>query len=405
MLGAWPTAHFFNDDRLAYILMVLAATSALAAMENIGVLDFRRTLAFEKEFKLSIIPRVTSILVSIAFALTFANYWALVAGILTNRAMRIVLGYWMHPYRPGISLAASRRIIGFSLWTWLNAVTIMIRDRIDAVVIGRSFGPAKVGVYSVGWEIGSLTSTELVEPITAALFAGFSAARHTGASMADGYFRAVSATFLLTLPLGFGLSMLAAPVIHLAFGERWMEAVPLVEVFAVVCMAKVIAYISAVLLNANAMLGVQFRILITGLIARVILLVVLIRPFGLMGAAMAATGCIVVEEVLFMFVTFRYFSLRPVELLRGTWRCVLSTGVMALVLMLQGIAWAPAPTSNMGAIAVIAQGVVTGAVTYALTLLAAWWAVGRPRGAETAFLDVIGNTLHHLFGRLRRMRA
>ena len=390
---AWPAAAFFNDDRLANILLVLAATSWLASMENIGTLDFRRTLSFDKEFRLSVIPRISGILVSIAAALTFANYWALIAGILTNRLMRIGLSYWMHPYRPGISLVAWRRIIGFSFWTWVCAVTIMVRDRIDTVVIGRAFGPTKVGVYAVGWEIGSLTSTELVEPVTAALFPGFSEARRTGANLAEGYFKAVSATFLLTLPLGFGLSMLAAPVIYLAFGARWLEAVPLVQLFALVCMAKVVAYISSVLLNAHGLLQVQFRILLAGLAVRVALLLLLVAPFGLMGAAFAATGCIAVEEVLFLIVTFRKFQLQAIDLLRGTWRCIVATSVMALVLSWQGLGWAPTPTSNAAAAEMLAQGVLSGAAAYCAVVLAVWWVSGRPHGAETVFLDVMGGTL------------
>lgn len=402
---AWPVAYFFHDERLAYILLVLALTTFMAAVENVGVVDFRRNLAFEKDFQISVIPRVVSIVASITFALVYVNYWALVVGILTNRVLRVGLSYWMHPYRPRLTLCAWRRIIGFSFWTWLCAVTVMLRDRIDAVVIGRTSGPATVGVYSVGWEIGSLPSTELVEPLTAALFAGFSAARRTGADLAAGYFKALSATFLLTLPMGVGLSMLAAPVIHLAFGARWMAAVPLVQIFAVVSMAKVIAYISAVLLNAHGQIQVQFRILLVGLAVRVALLLVLIEPFGLMGAAAAATACIAVEEVLFLIVTFRRFHLRAIDLLRSTWRCALATLVMALVLVWQGVGWAGAPDTTGAAFAMLAQGTATGAATYIAVLLAAWWLSGQPNGAETAFLDVIRNTARHLLGRMRRMRA
>ncbi|MDR3534923.1 MAG: lipopolysaccharide biosynthesis protein [Acetobacteraceae bacterium] len=402
---AYPVAAFFHEPRLATIILVLAFTTFMLAMENIGTVDFRRDLAFQKDFQLSVVPRIASIAASITFALVFANYWALVVGILTNRVLRVAMSYWLHPYRPRLSLQAWRRIFGFSFWTWLCSVTMMVRDRIDAVVIGRVSGAATVGVYSVGWEIGSLTSTELVEPLAAALFAGFSVARRTGADLASGYFKAISATFLLTLPLGVGLSMLAAPVIHLAFGTRWMAAAPLVQVFALVCMAKVVAYISGVLLNAHGMLKVQFRILLAGLAVRVALLLALVGPFGLMGAAAAATGCIAVEEILFLVVTFRQFRLRPIDLLRGIWRCVLATVAMALVLVAQGIGWAAAPPTAWAACGVIAQGVATGAATYGAVLLAAWWLSGQPRGAETAFLDVIGSTLRHFFRKARRIGA
>lgn len=402
---ALPVAAFFHDERLAQILFVLAFSTFLMAIENVGTVDFRRELAFHKDFQLSVIPRATSIVVAIAVAVIWQSYWALIAGILTYRVLRVVLSYLLHPYRPRLGLSAWRQIFGFSFWSWVCSVVMMVRDRVDTVVIGRLSGPAQVGVYSVGWEIGALTSTELVEPLTAALFAGFSAARRGGTDISDGYFRAVSATFLLTLPLGLGLSMLAAPIVQLGLGERWIEAVPLVQIFAIVCTARVIAYLSTVLLNAHGMLRVQVVILAAGLVVRTALLLVLVAPLGLMGAALAATACTAVEEVLYLIVTFRRFRLRAMDLLRGTWRCVLASAAMTAVLLAQGIAWAPSPPGSAGAALVIGEGVATGAIAYVAVLLAAWWLSGQPRGAETTFLDILSSMLRHLCGKWRRQSA
>jgi O-antigen/teichoic acid export membrane protein len=395
---ALPVASLFDDERLAPILLLLALSMFLMAVENVATVDFRRELAFHKDFQLSVIPRIASIVVSIATAVAWQSYWALIAGILTNRFLRLVLSYLLRPYRPRFSLSAWRRIFGFSFWSWVCSVVMMVRDRVDAIVIGRLRGPAQVGVYAVGWEIGALTSTELVEPLTAALFAGFSVARRAGSDLADGYFRAVCATFLLTLPLGLGLSMLAAPIVQLGLGERWMEAVPLVQVFAIVCTTRVIAFISTVLLNAHGMLRVQVVILALGLLVRIALLLVLVKPFGLLGAAVAATACTAVEEVLYLLVTFRRFGLDASNLLRGTWRCLLASVAMMIVLQVQGVAWAPAPSGAAAGAGVIAQAVLTGALAYAVVVLASWWLSGRPRGAETTFLETAG-ILRRLSGR------
>jgi len=400
---AVPVAQFFNDSRLTTIMLVLAATTFAGAIENIGIVDFRRTLAFEKEFMLSVVPRVAAILSSIAVAVIFRNYWALIAGIIAFRALRMGLSYWMHAYRPRLTLRAWRQLIGFSFWSWLSAIVQLVRDRADTVVIGRLFGPTLVGVYSVGWEIGSLASTELVEPLTAALFAGFAEARRTGTNVSEGYFKAISATFLLTLPLGVGLSQLADPVIRLAFGTRWLEAVPLVQVFALVCTLKVIAYFSGVLLNAQGLIQIQFRILLAAASTRVALLAVLVASFGLMGAAAAAIGSIAVEEVLFIAFTFRRFHLRARDLIRGIWRCLLATAAMAVVLSWEGLGWTTSGDTAGAQVYDLMVGVASGGATYTAVLLAAWWTAGRPSGAETVFLDVLRGTLRHLLRARRKV--
>ena len=397
-LGAWPVAHFFNDPRLADILFVLAGVSVLSACENVGVIEFRRDMIFQKEFQLLVVPRIFGIVMSISAAFLFASYWALIVGILANRSLRLILTYVMHPFRARLRLNAWRRIIRFSVYSWLSAIVTMIRDRADTVVIGRVFGPASAGVYSVGWEIGSLTSTELVEPITSALFAGFSQGRRTGEDISAGYFKAISATFLLTLPMGVGLSMLAAPVIVLAFGTHWLEAVPLVQVFAIVCMGKVIAYFSIALLGANGLVHISFRVTLISMIARLILLFTLVTPLGMMGAVVATAATAVLEELIYLVITFRRFNLRATDLLLGTWRCMVATIVMGAVLYWCGLAWSPAPESASLAAWDLAIGVPIGAAAYTATVLALWLASGRPRGAEAMFLEVAGGTLRHWGG-------
>jgi lipopolysaccharide exporter len=404
-VGAPFAAEFFHDPRLLLILLALAGMNLLAACENIGIVQFRRDLAFEKEFQLLAVPRVAAALTTIAFALIIGNYWALIAGLLMLRVLRLALSYWMHPYRPSITLLAWRRIIGFSFWTWITAVAIMIKDRTDAFVIGRVLGPAKVGVYAVGLEIGTLAATELVEPITTALFAGFSAGRREGADIAQAYFKAIAITFLVMLPAGVGISLVASSLVTLMFGERWLDAIPLVQIFALLGVTKAIPYFSSVLLAAHARLGVQFRIIIAALCVRIVLLFALIGPLGLMGAVTAAVVSFMTEEILFLIVTFRMFKLRTTDLFRSTWRSALATAVMALVVVAEGVGWAPASTGSVQNVKDLLLAVTSGAATYCLVLLAAWRLSGRPDGAESMLLGIVQNTWRDVAGRIPWWRS
>jgi O-antigen/teichoic acid export membrane protein len=207
---------------------------------------------------------------------------------------------------------------------------------------------------------------------------------------------------MITLPMGVGVSLIAAPMIRLGFGERWIAAVPLVQVVAVVSVARVVANISSVLLNAHGMIRVQFRIMLAGLVIRAILLVVLLTRFGLMGAVAAATAGIAIEETMFLIVTFREFHLRAVDLLHGVWRCVIATVAMAAGVWWEGLGWTAAAGTSFDLLYSMALGSASGAAIYIAVLLLTWWVSGRPRGAETFFLDVAGGAVRHRFGRDRR---
>jgi lipopolysaccharide exporter len=94
-------------------MLALSAGTLISAFENIGIIDFRRDLAFRKEFNMQLWSRVTGTVITIAVAIIWHSYWALVAGILTYRLARLLQSYLMSSYRPHITLRAWRRIIGF----------------------------------------------------------------------------------------------------------------------------------------------------------------------------------------------------------------------------------------------------------------------------------------------------
>jgi len=381
---AWPVARFFGEPRLVGVLLALSVATFITAVENIGVIDFQRDLAFNREFNLLLAPRILGIVACVGTAYIWRSYWALVVGILTTRTARLICTYLMHDYRPRLSLQALDRLVGFSFWSWMLAWVSLIRDRIDNFVIGRLLGAADVGLYSLAWDVGFITSTELVSPICRALFPGLTHVRNRGSDIADAYFRAISATLVVTLPAGIGIALVSDPLIRLAIGQRWVAAIPLVQIFAIVGIFRVVTYIGTTLLTVFGILPIQFSITVAMLLIRFALLVVLIESFGLVGAGFAVAAVAILEEACYLFETFRRFGLRPMDLLRNNWRTVTATAVMTIAVVL--LQRALGGTATFGHL--FAE-ILAGALAYVTVLLATWLAAGRPQGAEATILATV----------------
>jgi lipopolysaccharide exporter len=381
---AWPVAQFFSEPRLLYVLLALAAGMLISSFENIGVIDFQRDIAFEKEFGLQLAPRILGIAACIVVAVVWRTYWALVVGIMTTRCTRTLFTYLMHSYRPHLSLRAWRRIAAFSFWTWMLAWITLIRDRVDNFVLGRMLGAIAVGEYTVARDVGFITSTELVMPICRALFPGLTQVRNRGADVADAYFRAISMTLVLALPASVGIALVADPMIRLAVGARWVASIPLLQIFALVGIFRVVTFVGTTLLTVYAMLEVQFHSTTVILLIRFVLLIVLIDRFGLVGSGIAVAMVAIIEEVYYLIVTFRRFKLRPMKLLTTNARSVAATVVMTATII--------ATTEIHGPISSLIQLlalVAGGAVIYSGVLLAMWQAAGRPWGAEAQVLALL----------------
>ncbi|MDB5412176.1 MAG: putative polysaccharide biosynthesis protein [Rubritepida sp.] len=397
-LSAAPAARFFGDPQLEDVLFALAISALLAGLANIGVADFRRNLQFQREFMLQIVPRLAGIAVTIGLAFLLRTHWALVGGIFVNRFGVVVMSYALHPFRARLSLSAWRELAGISAWSWALSFASVLKDRSESLVIGRVLGTTAIGHYAVGLEIATLPSTELVDPICRACMPGFAASRRAGedGGGAD-YLRILALLAMLTLPAGLGISLVAAPVVALAFGQAWLEAVPVVIVLGIGSVLTPLGNVSGAMLNAHARLSQLLGISVAIAVLRIVLLVVLTPGLGVTGAALAVTGAVVAEHLSTVFFAFRLLRLRLVRLGGILWRPALAAGLMTLLLWVAGLGWATAPASSAAAARELAPAVLLGAGSYAAALFGLWTLAGRPPGAEA---DMLG-LLHRVAARLR----
>ena len=386
-LIAWPAARFFGDARLIVVMLALSAGTVISAFENIGIIDFRRDVAFRKEFDMQLWSRVVSAAMTIGVAVVWRSYWALIAGILTYRLVRLFQSYVMSPYRPRVTFRAWRRIIGFSLWTWAGMILSQIQERSDSIIIGRLLGTMQVGVFAVGVELGSLPATEVVEPMGRALFPGFASLHNASSGVASLFLGAVGIGFMLVLPAGVGISMVADPMVRLCLGEQWLAAVPVVQIMAVGAIVAVFIHAAANLINAIGRPRVTFFTGLASTLVKVSALLLLVPRVGLPGAAAALAGSSLVNVVVLLWYALPRAAVSPSQLLACMIRPAIATLAMVGVLWQLGMAWTPAAAA-FGFAGDAAARSLTGALCYALVLFGTWFAMGRPDGAERLALTM-----------------
>jgi lipopolysaccharide exporter len=386
---AVPVAAFFAEPRLAYILWALAVGALIAGCGSMGPIDFRRDMDFGKEFTLQMLPRIVSIVLTIGGALIWRSYWALVAGILAGRIVRTVFSYCLHPWRPRFTLAAWRALIAFSLWSWAISMAELVRDRMDTFVIGRIINPTSVGIYAIGEEIAALPTNELVLPLCRACFSGFAAARSDGQGLSETFMRPIATTFLVTLPAGLGISLVADPLVRLTVGENWSAAISIIQVLGIMGGVAVFGYVASTLLSVHALLRQRFVITIICLMLRLLLIIPLISRFGILGAAIGAFAGATIEHVAFIITIFGRFKLSWREFGARIWRPIAAGAVMSSVLFVTNLGWSRSVGDATEIVRTLVVAVSLGAVLYVLTLGALWWLSGRPPGAESDVLALI----------------
>ena len=385
LLLASTASSTLGEPRLAPVLVWVSCIPAIAGLENIGVVAFRRELEFRREFIYFAIRRVVGVSISICLAIWLRNYWALVFGSIASQAAGVLLSYVVHPFRPRLTLAASRDLFGFSTWNVVNNVLYFLNQRIVVFVLGKDSGAASVGQFTIAQEIGNLPTTELAAPVNRALLPGFSRAQANRERLAEMYFGSVGLIAMAIIPIGVGLAAVREPFVLAIFGAQWRDAIAPIGVLALAGALVALHTSANMVLLAVGRPGLTTAL--TALYMAILMpaLIVGIKLAGLLGAAWAYFLAATLQVPAKALVTAWVLHAPLKSYLACVWRPTIAAGAMygvvAHIVTLEGHA-----ASSLDAALVLMGGVVVGALTYGIAIGVLWLLAGRPASAEASVL-------------------
>ncbi len=399
--GAPAAAAWFGEPRLVPVVLVVSVGAFLSGLENIGIVDFRRDMQFAVQFRLASVPRLVQVACTVPLALALHSYWALLGGILIGKAVRLVMTYRLHPYRPRLGLAGWRELAGFSFWTWATTLASLVWDRCDPFVLGPAIGAAQLGIYLVAVELGTLPVSELVEPISAALFVSFASAQHSGNSSTRLAPLVAVSLFIGIFPLVIGISAAAGYVVAALLGPHWAAAQPIVAIATWLCLFSAFSYVGSNVLVAN---GYVRRNFIANVLASVAKLAVLVTAVALTHdlamIALATAICVGIESALFFSLLGGTGEIDMRGMLGGMLRAMLAGAASVALLRFTGLGWQAVAMPVFPAVLIGAAIGLLGMACFGAVLVLLWLLAGRPEGPETSMLETY---LIPAFHRLRRM--
>lgn len=386
LLLAAPAAAFFDDPRLEAVFWVLALASLVQGFWNIGIVDFRRNLEISREFTFQLWGKLAQFVVAIGLALLWHSYWALVLAILARRVVMLWLSFRMAPYRPRLSLARWQALVDFSKWILVNNLLTFVRERMDALIVGKLAGPAPLGLYAVAQEMADLPTTEIAAPINRAIFPGMAMLEGDRARLAASYLDTVGLLALVALPAAVGTALVAGPFVQVVLGEQWLEAVPLMQALCLFGIFRSMSTSATPVYLALGRLRIEPALLALYIATTGPLLWLLVQDHGVMGAAVAITLGAALNFLLSLVMVMRLLGLGPLALAGVVWRSLAATVAMATAL-----AWLPAP--GTGPFLELVQAVAVGAATMLASQLVLWRASGSPPGPESLTLAFLAEKL------------
>jgi O-antigen/teichoic acid export membrane protein len=386
---AWPASLFYQEPRVIPVICALALGACVQGCENVGVVDFRKEMRFDREFRFLLAKRILAFATTVPLAFALRNYWALVAGMLMSRVGGVALSYALHPFRPRLSFAAVADLMHFSKWLVVQNTLSFLKERSADFVIGRFAGPHALGIFSVSAEISNMPATELVAPINRAVFPAYAKLAHDKAALRREYLSGISLIALLAVPAVAGVAVTAPFLVPLILGPKWQDAAAIVTVLAFFGITQALQSTAYSAFLALGKPQVFVKITAIHVCIELPALVALTAWSGIVGAAWAyVASAILVLPVNFIFIS-RFLELPAGALISQLWRPICSSGIMYVVVHLYGPAAPASPSATAQAASSLATCILFGASVYIAAVVGSWLVSGKPPGAETRILKEI----------------
>jgi O-antigen/teichoic acid export membrane protein len=289
-LSAFPTARFYGQTQLKFIIPVLACANLVQGLQNIGLVLLRKEISFGRIFWFELATNLVGVTLTIALAAVLHNVWALVFGMLLTTALGTALSYVFHPYRPGLKFdrVALRRVVDFGKFALVVAVASYVTNMADNIIVGRLLGTAALGNYSLAFNIASAPIVVVIFSASAVLLPAYAEINSQDpARLAPAFTKAFNLTLLIMLAIALPFFLFAEQIVQLLFGGRWTTAGSVLGILALVIPLRGLTQITSTVFWSANRPGAAALTRTLDAIVFVAVLYPLTAAFGLRGVAWA----------------------------------------------------------------------------------------------------------------------
>lgn len=226
-------ASFYFTPQLTVIFRVLPVILIFGAFNSVQYAFVARNMLFRRLFISSLVAIITSGILGIAAAYIGLGVWALVIQQISNQLIITIVLWFSIKWRPRLLFSYKRVKVLFTYGSKLliSALIDTIYTDLCTLLIGRLYNSSMVGFYNKGKQLPQLLVDSINVPILSVLLPTLSVHQDDKEKVKEMMRRAVMTTSFILFPMMIGLAAVAEPLVRIILTEKWLPAVPFIQIF------------------------------------------------------------------------------------------------------------------------------------------------------------------------------
>lgn len=318
ILAAAPlAAAFYGSPKLFGILAISAIATPLGSLVLIPTAKLRAEMRFRALAAANFLQSVLLTVLVVAFAaIGFGVYSFVLPLPIVCIIMTVVLWAIAQPtVRLRRPLRHWKYLIGDSSYIFGGRAMQVLVGQGDYMTLGALYGEVAVGPYFFAFGIAQQAIRLTAGSLQLVLMAGLARIPSYSPQQTQAALRATKALALIAMPLCFLQAAVAGPLLHAFYGDKWVEAIPLVQLISLGMAFDVTSWTIVSLMQSRG----QFKLLFywaVGLATAFMITIVVGAVIGqAFGVAMALCLYYAVCAPLFAWIVLRSENVDRAEFL------------------------------------------------------------------------------------------
>lgn len=229
VLSAGRTAELLDSPDAGPVIAVMSFTLVIAGVGVVPYASLNRNFEQKKLFTASLADFIVGTIVTVVLILSGWGVMALAVSRIVAQLTAVSLQFVLSEERPrfGFDRTLVPQVLRFGLPVAGANLLSWVLLSSDKIVISHLAGPAALGFYFLAFNISNWPMSAIGQVVRSVALPAFS---RSGVPRARILADAMAPTWALTFLAGLMLALLAAPVIEIVYGHRWLAAAPILAI-------------------------------------------------------------------------------------------------------------------------------------------------------------------------------
>lgn len=247
-------SDFYEIKELSILLRVLSFSLILNALFTVPVTLYTIKMDFKTLTKINFFAAVISGSIAYSMALKGYGVWALVGLTISRSLISLILTWFMISWKPiwVFSKNSLKELFSFGSNLLVSSLLNVTVNKAYELVIPKTNSIQDLGYYTRGTQFTDSVFAIINAIFERVLLPGLTEVQDQIELLTIHTRSIIKSASLFVVPIFLYLAVIAEPLIRMLIGEKWLPAVPIMQIF---CLARLITIISSININLLYVIG------------------------------------------------------------------------------------------------------------------------------------------------------